>query len=375
MGFAEVLAAAPLGRSLALIQSADADRVERALAARVLSFEDFLALLSPVAGSYLEPLAHRAERVTRERFGRVVQLYAPLYVSNECTNRCVYCGFNRDNPVRRATLTLDEAEADARLLWEQGFRSLLLVSGEAPSVMSVDGLEAFSRRLHPLFPSLAVEVYPVSVAEYAKLADAGVDGVTIYQETYDTALYASVHPSGRKRDFAWRLETPGRAGEAGMRRVGLGALLGLGPWRREAVALALHAAWLQKTYWRTQVSISFPRLRQAAGGYAPAHPMSHPELVQMACALRLFHPDVALSLSTREPAAFRDGFAPICITHMSAGSRTEPGGYTHPGEAEEQFRIADERTPAQVAAMLLSRGLEPVWKDWDGAFTRQGNAA
>lgn len=307
--------------------------------------------------------------MTRARFGRIVQLYAPIYVSNECTNRCVYCGFNHDNPIRRVTLSPEEAVAEARILWEQGFRNLLLVSGEDPRAMPVEALEEIVRRLHPLFPSLGVEVYPLETAEYARLARAGVDGVTIYQETYDRSLYAEVHPSGRKRLFDWRLETPSRAGEAGMRRVGIGSLLGLGNWRFEAIVLGLHAAWLQKTWWRTQVSVSFPRMRAAAGGFNPPHPVSDSELFRMAAALRLLHPDAGMFLSTREPQAFRDGFAPILVTHMSAGSRTEPGGYAHPGEAEEQFRIADDRSPAEVAAMLAAHGLEPVWKDWDRAFT------
>lgn len=369
MGFLAELSAAPLTEWLGRAHAATAADVERALAAPTVGMEHLPALLSPAARDYLEPLARRAERITRERFGRVVHLYAPIYISNECTGGCVYCGFNRDNLLPRVTLTPAEVEAEAEILWRQGFRDLLLVSGEAPKAVGLDTLVRTSASLHRRFPSLAVEVYPLSAEGYSALAGAGVDGVTVYQETYDPVLYAEVHLAGRKRDFAWRLETPARAGEAGMRRVGIGSLLGLGDWRYETLALGLHALWVQKHYWRTQVSVSFPRMRIAAGQYQPPHPVADADLVQMACALRLLLPDAGFTLSTREAPSFRDGLVPICITAMSAGSRTEPGGYAHPGEAGEQFRVEDHRSPAEVARMLLRAGLEPVWKDWDGAFT------
>jgi 2-iminoacetate synthase len=374
MGFLAELSAAPLAEWLGRARSATRDDVERALAAPAVGMDQLPALLSPAARDYLEPLAQRAARITRERFGRVMHLYAPIYISNECTGGCVYCGFNRENRLPRVTLTPEEVTAEAEILWRQGFRDLLLVSGEAPKAVSLESLAHTAAALHTRFPSLAVEVYPLSAEGYETLAVAGVDGVTVYQETYDPALYAEVHLAGRKRDFAWRLETPARAGEAGMRRVGIGSLLGLGDWRRETLALGLHALWLQKHYWRTQVSVSFPRMRAAAGCYQPPHPVSDTDLVQMACALRLLLPDAGFTLSTREAPSFRDGLVPICITAMSAGSRTEPGGYAHPGEAGEQFRVEDHRSPAEVARMLLRAGLEPVWKDWDGAFMPEPTA-
>lgn len=342
--------------------------VRKALSLNNLGLQGFLALLSPAAEEFAEEIAQRAYRLTRERFGRVVNLYAPLYLSNECTNACVYCGFNRGNEFRRVTLSPEEIAAEAEAIWTLGFRNVLLVSGESRAHAPVTYLAEAVGIVRERFPAVSIEVYPLETEEYALLADAGVEGVTIYQETYDPALYAEVHPSGRKRDFAWRLATPARAGAAGMRRVGIGALLGLGRWRFEAIALALHADWLQRKYWRTAVSISFPRLRSAAGGFAPKNPVSDRDMARMAMALRLLHPDAGLVLSTREAQNFRDGLAPICVTMMSAGSRTEPGGYGKPGEAGEQFAIEDRRTPAEVAQMLLSAGLEPVWKDWDRAF-------
>ncbi|GAB4275774.1 MAG: 2-iminoacetate synthase ThiH [Deferrisomatales bacterium] len=369
MSFEAVLERFPLDECLRRIAAARPEDVDAALAAPTVGWEEFLALLSPAAEAALEPLARRARRLTRERFGRVVQLYAPLYVSSECTNACVYCGFHRDNPIRRTTLSVDEAYDEAMALWTRGFRSVLLVSGEAPRAVPVAYFQELARRLHTRFASVSIEIYPLGIEEYARLIAAGVDGLTIYQETYDRDLYRRVHPAGRKADYSWRLDAPARGAEAGMRRVGIGALLGLGEWRREAVALALHALWLQKRYWQTQVCVSFPRLRHAPGGFAPPHPVSDRHLVQLACALRLLLPDAGLVLSTREAPAFRDGLAPLCITHMSAGSCTQPGGYTHPDEHDGQFEVEDTRPPVEVARRLLELGIEPVWKDWDAAFT------
>ncbi|TAL15964.1 2-iminoacetate synthase ThiH [bacterium] len=356
-------------------ESAGRAEVESALASRNLSFSGFLALISPAGGAYLEELAQRARRVTRERFGRVVRLYAPIYLSNECTNSCLYCGFARQNEVRRVTLTGEEAQKEGEFLWDEGFRDILLVSGESPKAVPPEALARTSRLLAPRFPSISVEVYPMETEEYGLLGSSGVEGVTVYQETYDPEIYARVHPRGRKADYKRRISTPDRVGEARLRKVGIGALLGLGPWRVEAISLALHALWLEKAHWRTQVSISFPRIRSAAGHFNPPSPISDRELAQMALALRLLLPDVGLTLSTRETAKFRDGLAPLCFTAISAGSRTEPGGYSKPGEAEEQFAVEDKRTPAEVSRMLLEAGLEPVFKDFDQTLITGGEDA
>ncbi len=369
MSFEAFLRSQPWHAMTRRAEGASPADVERALGSRTVGLDGFLALISPAAGSYLDDIAHRARALTRARFGRVIQMYAPLYVSNECTNACVYCGFNRDRPIRRTTLTPDEVRSEAEALWRQGFRSVLVVSGEHPRALPVRRLEEVIRELGARFPSVSLEVAPLGVEEYRRLVRAGVDGLTVYQETYDPELYGRVHPAGRKRDYSWRLGTPERGARAGMRRVGIGALLGLGPWRREAVALALHALWLQKSFWQTQVCVSFPRLRHAPGGFRPPAPVSDREIVQLACALRLLLPDAGLVLSTREAPGFRDGLAPLCITHMSAGSRTEPGGYTRPGASDVQFPVEDLRTPREVAARLLHLGVEPVWKDWDPALT------
>jgi 2-iminoacetate synthase len=356
------------GKITAQIAACSAGDVKRALAAETLRAGDLMALLSPAAGAFLESMAQKAHRLTQQRFGKTIQLYAPLYISNECTNSCVYCGFNAANRIARRTLTLDEVEAEARILRQRGFRHVLLLSGEAPRAMDNDFLAAVIRRVRPLFSSIGLEVYPMDEEGYRQMVAAGADSLTVYQETYDRALYATLHPAGPKRDFDRRLETPDRGGAAGLRTIGIGALLGLGDWRLEGFFVGLHARHLARTWWRSRVGISFPRLRPADGGFAPLQPVSDAALVQLICALRLLLPDAALTLSTRESAALRDHLLPLGITQLSAGSCTAPGGYGHTGDGSQQFAIDDDRDAGQICAMLRARGYEPVWKDWDGAF-------
>ncbi|MCU0571860.1 MAG: 2-iminoacetate synthase ThiH [Syntrophobacteraceae bacterium] len=350
------------------ILARDADDVRRSLAARNPAPQDLLPLLSPAAEPFLEEMAQRAHRLTEQRFGRVINLFAPVYVSNECINSCVYCGFNRVNPVSRLTLTPRQVAVEGRHLHDAGFRHVLLVSGENPHVVTLEYLTWVVDLLRPLFSSISIEIYPLEAEEYEELIDHGVDGLVIYQETYDEARYPEFHPGGRKKDFHWRLETPERGGKAGFRRLGIGALLGLGDWRVEGFFLGLHARYLLKNFWKSQVTISFPRLKPAVGGFAPPHPVGDAQLVQLLVALRLFLPDVGFTLSTREPPHLRDHLIPLGVTSMSAGSSTEPGGYTHTREAGAQFEVADERSPAEIAELIRRKGYEPVWKDWDPAF-------
>jgi 2-iminoacetate synthase len=350
------------------IAACTAADVERALSAEHLREADYLALLSPAAGAYLEPLAQRAHRLTRQRFGNIVQMFAPIYISNECSNGCLYCGFNAANKVRRRTLTLDEVEQEARVLHERGFRHIQVLTGEAPTRVNNDYLAAAVRRIRPLFSSISIEVYPMDTDGYRQMVAAGVDNLTVYQETYERDLYDELHPFGRKKDFDWRLTTPDRGGEAGLRSIGIGALLGLADWRSEGFFVGLHARHLARTWWRTRVNVSFPRIRPADGGFAPRQPVSDAALVQLLCALRLLLPDAALVLSTRESAALRDHLLPLGITQLSAGSCTAPGGYSHCEDGSEQFAIDDARSPEQICAMLRARGYEPVWKDWDRIF-------
>jgi 2-iminoacetate synthase len=382
-----------------LVQQAEnttAANVEAALTpGRRKSLADLLALISPVAGQphYLEAMARQAHELTVKHFGRVIRFFAPLYLSNECINICRYCGFSRDNPILRVTLTPDQVVKEADYLWEEGFRHILLVAGEHPFFVSGNYLRDCVARLHPRWPSISLEVGPMEIAEYAPIVQAGAEGLVVYQETYDRAVYDTMHSSGPKRDFNWRLETPERAYAAGFKRLGIGALLGLSPWRQEAIAVAAHAGYLLRKCWKSQLTISIPRLRPAAGEFEPLVRVADQEMVQFVCALRIMFPEVGIVLSTREPTRLRDGLVPLGITSMSAGSHTDPGGYTGQGteklhltkggrqikadlpvidsegeHATVQFEIADGRSPAVVAARLQTIGYEPVWKDWEATL-------
>jgi 2-iminoacetate synthase len=329
------------------------------------TLDDFLALVSPAAAPLLEEMAREAGRLTRERFGKTIQLYIPLYLSNYCANACVYCGFSARNTFRRKTLTLAEIEAERAVIAGWGFRHVLLVSGEAPARTDARYYERVVRALRDTFAHVAIEVQPLERDEYALLSRAGVDCVCVYQETYNEQRYPLYHPRGRKADYLYRLATPDRAGMAGIQKIGIGALLGLEDWRVDAFFTAMHLKYLEKTYWRGRYSISLPRLRPHAGGFPPNDPVSDRDLVQLICAYRLLDQEVEISLSTRESRSFRDHAMLLGVTSMSAGSSTEPGGYANPGEDLEQFAINDDRSPLEMVEAIRARGYDPVWKDWD----------
>ncbi len=398
MSFAEAFDALPFSNLIERARGVESASVERIIANGPSSLADFAALLSPEAGQSLEMLCQRSQAVTRQRFGRTIRMFAPLYLSNECINNCAYCGFSRDNPILRVTLSVDEVVREARALAEQGFRSILLVAGEHPKFVSSGYMTECVRALREFVPSLSLEVGPMETAEYLPLVEAGAEGLVVYQETYDRAVYSRMHTVGPKRDFDWRLVTPERAYAAGFRRLGIAALFGLADWRLEAIAVAAHAVWLLKHCWKAQLTLALPRLRPCAGEFQPLTSFGDRELVQVIAAFRLFLPDAGIVLSTREPATFRDHLLPLGITHASAGSHTEPGGYTGAGKdavhktvrgriieqelespdrivpmgratgATGQFEIADDRTPAEVALRIRQLGYEPVWKDWDAAL-------
>ena len=360
-----------------------ADEVKWALSRKpgYYVLDRLLILISPAAESFLEQMAQVAHQLTLRRFGKTVRLYAPLYVSNFCVNDCVYCGFNKSHKFPRIRLTVEQAVAEADIIAKEGFRDLLLVSSEDKKFITVDYLAELASKLRPKFSSLSIEIYQMSTDEYAKLFAAGIEGVTLYQETYDRDTYLKYHPAGPKADYDYRLSAADSFGQAGMREIGIGALLGLDDWRLETLALAEHAQYLMKKYWKSRVSFSFPRLRPArdvdltpetshesrATSYG-FRLLSDKNLVQMILALRLCFADAGMTISTREPADLRDRLVKLGITRMSAGSKTNPGGYSH-ADSVGQFDIDDSRSPAQIAAMLKSQGLEPVWKDWDSAFT------
>jgi len=356
------------------LEEVSSDDVERALSkpAGVYSLDRLLALVSPAGEANLEEMARVAHRLTVQRFGRTIRLYAPLYLSNYCINSCRYCGFNKENKSERKRLTIEQAISEADVIASEGFRDILLVSSEDRKFVSIDYLVELARKLRNKFSSISIEVYQMSTTEYARLFAAGIEGVTLYQETYDRKAYAYYHPSGPKSDYDARLSGPDNIAAAGMRQIGLGALLGLADWRLETLALGEHTHYLSKHYWQSHVSVSFPRLRPAHNveRLQFRHLLSDKNLVQMIVALRLCFADVGLVLSTRERAELRDSLVKLGMTKMSAGSKTSPGGYAQPSDAIRQFEIDDMRSPAQVAAMIRTQGVEPVWKDWDRAFVK-----
>ncbi len=389
VSFVDAYRQLPLERLLHLSMQCPAADARHSVGLGRPTLSDFARLISPEGAACLEPMARRTQTLTQQRFGKVIRMFAPLYLSNECINNCAYCGFSRDNPILRLTLSPDEAAAEARALAAQGFRNLLLVAGEHPRFISATYLRDCTAALRQVVPGIALEVGPMETDEYRPIVAAGAEGLVVYQETYDRPVYADLHTAGPKRDFDWRLATPERAYAAGFRRLGIGVLLGLGDWRWEALCVAAHAQWLLRHCWKAQLTISLPRLRPCAGDFEPRVNVTDAELVQLLCALRLFLPDVGLVLSTRESARLRDRLLLLGVTHMSAGSHTEPGGYTGAGRdkihrtqrgsivalaegssqwATGQFDIADERPPAEVAAQICAAGYEPVWKDWDCAL-------
>jgi 2-iminoacetate synthase len=341
----------------------DAD-VLRIIAKERLSEMDYLALLSPRAASHLEPMARRANELTIRHFGRAVQLFTPLYLANYCTNQCVYCGFNTKNPLERRKLTLDEVEAEARAIAASGLKHILILTGEDRKKSPVSYMADCVRVLKRYFTSISIEVYPLTQEEYAELVAAGVDGVTMFQEVYDEPVYLELHPKGPKRDYRFRLEAPDRAARAGMRLVNIGALLGLHEWRQEAFLTGVHTDYLQRAYPEIEVAISTPRMRPHLGGFPPKVIVSDADLVQYILAFRLFMPRGGVTLSTRESAKLRDNLLPLGVTKMSAGVCTQVGGRATGQEDTGQFEISDERSVAEMAEMLYSKGYQPVYKDW-----------
>ena len=379
MSFVVELGRLPLASLADLAAKAGTGDVEAALRRKRRSLEDFAALVSPAASEpvFLEEMARQAHELTLKHFGRTIRLFAPLYLSNVCVNGCRYCGFARDNTIQRMTLTLEQVSNEARYLREEGFRHILLVAGEHPRVVDVDYLRDCVARLHPDWPSISMEIGPMETSGYEPIVQAGAEGLVIYQETYNRDVYAAMHPAGPKRDFDHRLETPERAYAAGFKRIGVGALLGLALWRTEAISMAGHVGHLLRHCWKAQVTVSVPRLRPAAGAFDPPEKIGEREMVQLVCALRLTFPEIGIVLSTRERATLRDGLIPLGVTMISAGSHTEPGGYTGQGmpviasegeHAAEQFAVADNRTPSEMATVLTAMGYEPVWKDWENVL-------
>lgn len=359
----------PLDRAVALAKNATPGAVLRALDHAPVTSEGFCALISDAADEHAGPIEKAARDLTAQRFGRTMNLYIPLYISSYCVNNCRYCWFRRDMPVARKKLTLDEVRSEGERLLAEGYKSVLLVAGEDPKQAPVSYIEECVRLMKEMgFAFVGIETQTMTVDEYRQLAEAGLDSVTVYQETYDRGVYDHVHPSGPKKDFKWRIDAADRVAQSGIRSVGLGVLLGLGDFYREVISLAAHVKHMQKNYWQTSVAVSFPRIHAMPNGYRLENAVSDGRLERMIFAMRLAFPDSVLTLSTREDAALRDRLFGAGINQVSAGSRTSPGAYaggTSEDGAGEQFPVVDDRTPAQVVDALRAKGLDWVWKDWD----------
>ncbi|MCK0527200.1 2-iminoacetate synthase ThiH [Anaerobiospirillum sp. NML120449] len=365
MSFYDEISKLDVDRFAQLVESrTDAD-VERALAkGSALNIEDFAALISESARKhYLKDMVMASMQLTRKRFGRTLNMYIPLYLTNLCSNKCAYCGFSSDNKFARTVLTLEEIEAECKAIRDLGFQNILLVTGENSRRGGMDYFRQVLPVVKPYAAYLQMEVQPLNTEDYAELRELGLDSVSVYQETYHQPTYKAVHLAGKKMDMRYRMETPERLGEAGIDKVGMGALLGLYDWRVDCCALAMHIMYMREHYWKTRLSVSFPRLRPAAGGYEPHMPVSDSQLVQLIAAWRIFDNELDLTISTRESKEFRDMITPYGITAISAQSSTEPGGYANKGQHLEQWTVNDDRTVEQVVRAMEINGLKPVFHD------------
>lgn len=369
MTFQELFANTNWDEIKSSIYAKTAREVEHALSSKKRNLEDFKALISPAAEPYLEQMAKQSHELTKKRFGKTIQLYTPMYLSNECNNICTYCGFSFDNKIKRKTLTDAEILQEVAYLKEKGFNHILLVTGEANQTVHMTYFKHVMELIRNEFANISIEVQPLDTDEYAELHEAGVYSVLVYQETYHQDVYKAYHPKGKKSNFNYRLDTPERCGDAGIHKIGLGVLLGLEDWRTDSFYCAMHLDFLQRKYWQTKYSISFPRMRPAEGIIEPNVIVGDKELVQLLCAYRLLNEDVELSISTRESENFRNHVIPLGVTTMSAGSKTNPGGYVVEPESLEQFEISDERSVEEISELIRNAGYEAVWKDWDRSFS------
>ena len=347
--------------------------VERALSKarrkQQLNIDDFMALISHAAEPFIEQMARLSMEFTQERFGKTISMYIPMYVSNACSNACVYCGFNHNNEFTRTILTMEQIENECKAIKKLApFDNLLIVSGEFPSKCNVDFYDRVLKVCRPYFNNLTIEVQPLKTAEYKRLTESGLNGVVCFQETYHREAYRKYHPKGMKSVYEWRLNGYDRMGQAGVHKIGMGVLIGLEEWRTDVTMMARHLRYLQKCYWRTRYSVNFPRMCPSESGFQPNVIMSDRELAKLTFAFRIFDHDIDISFSTRETPYFRNNMMKLGVTSMSAGSRTEPGGYVSENNALEQFEVTDPRTPQQVADDIRKGGYDVVWKDWDAIF-------
>ena len=344
-------------------QSVTSKEIRKTLNKTNLSAEDLLNLLSGRATEFLEEMALQSQQLTRRFFGKTISLYAPLYISDYCSNHCTYCGFNRTRPFPRRQLSPAEIEREASVIAASGIRHILVLTGEAPEKTPMSYLLEAITVLKQYFASIALEIFPMDEKDYRILKQAGADSLTVYQEVYNRDIYKEVHLAGKKRDYEYRLLTPERGAEAGFRAINIGTLFGLGETRSEAFFAAMHAHYLQHTFPRVEISLSLPRITGEGGN--PGNSLTNRQFVQTMLAWRLFLPRLGITVSTREAPAFRDKLLHLGATRFSAGSRTDVGGYSEPGSSTVQFEITDNRSVAEVVEMIRQNGYQPVFKDWE----------
>lgn len=345
-------------------QNVTDEKIQKVIQKDSLAIEDFLTLLSPQAEKYLEKIAQKASQLTKQYFGKEIGLYTPMYLANHCVNQCRYCGFNATNDITRKKMTLEEVEKEAQFIAKTGLQHLLILTGESRLESSVSYIVDCVKVLKKYFASIAIEIYALEQNEYQQMEEAGVDGMTMYQETYDEEIYDYVHKAGPKKDYMFRLNAPERAGNAGMRFLNIGALLGLDDWRKEVLFTGLHAQYLQHKFPDAEVGFSIPRIRPHEGDFQPNVVVEDKDVVQILLAMRLFLPRLGINVSTRESAEFREHVLPLGVTKMSAGSTTAVGGHTSESKDTEQFEISDERNVEEMKEMLLAKGYQPVTKNW-----------
>ena len=340
--------------------------VKEALAAETCSVDNFKALLSPAALPFLEEIAQKAQKETRKHFGNSVAIFTPLYIANYCENYCVYCGFNCHNKIKRAQLNAEEIEKEMQAIAETGLEEVLILTGESPNKSSVEYIGEACKIAKKYFKLIGLEVYPMDSKDYAYLHECGADFVTVFQETYNSDKYKTLHLGGRKRIFPYRLNAQERAIMGGMRGVGFAALLGLDDFRKDALATGMHAYLLQKKYPHAEIAFSCPRLRPIINNdKINPKDVHEPQLLQIICAYRIFMPFASITISTRECERFRDNIIQIAATKISAGVNVGIGGHSQEEEkGDEQFEISDGRSVDEIYQMIEDNGMQPVMTDY-----------
>lgn len=347
------------------IEEVTHEDIKKSIGKEKLTRYDFLNILSPKAKDHLEEMAKVAQKKSIQQFGKIINLYIPIYISNYCTNECTYCGFNKNNKIDRKHLSLEEIEIEAIEIAKTGIRHILLLTGEAEGLVGIKYIEDAVKILKKYFDSVVIEIYPLDINEYERLGKIGVDGLTVYQEVYDEKIYKSVHLGGKKSNYMWRLETPERGAKAGLRSIGIGPLFGLGNLIKEAYLSGLHVEYLSDKYLNSEFSISLPRINEAEGGYKSKYFLDDLTFVQFLLAYRLFLPRAGINISTREIAKFRDNLIGLGVTKFSAGSKTNVGAYSDMEKSTPQFEISDTRSVVEIEKAIRGRGYQVVHKDWE----------